>query len=52
MFLDFIFQDKDSYGNEIILMARPMPIEYVLIEVSIQLIISEYVLKFYEVKGS
>lgn len=30
---DVFYKDKDSYGNEIILMARPMPIEYVLIEV-------------------
>ena len=30
----FIVQDRDSYGNEITFMARPMPIEYVLIEVS------------------
>lgn len=27
------FQDRDSYGNEVTLLARPMPIEYVLIEV-------------------
>lgn len=30
---DVFYKDKDSYGNEITLMARPMPIEYVLIEV-------------------
>lgn len=27
------FKDKDSYGNNVTFLARPMPIEYVLIEV-------------------
>ncbi|CAB4000892.1 nuclear localization 4 homolog [Paramuricea clavata] len=30
---DVFYTDKDSYGNEVTLLARPMPIEYVLIEV-------------------
>ncbi|XP_046855842.1 nuclear protein localization protein 4 homolog isoform X2 [Xenia sp. Carnegie-2017] len=30
---DVFYKDKDSYGNEVTLLARPMPIEYVLIEV-------------------
>ena len=27
------FQTADSYGNEVTLLARPMPIEYVLVQV-------------------
>ena len=30
---DVFYTDKDSYGNEVTLLARPMPIEYVLTEV-------------------
>lgn len=29
----FCFQTADSYGNEVTLLARPMPIEYVLVQV-------------------
>ena len=27
------FQTADSYGNEVTLLARPMPIEYLLVQV-------------------
>ncbi|XP_031575290.1 nuclear protein localization protein 4 homolog [Actinia tenebrosa] len=31
---DVFYKDKDSYNNEVTLLARPMPIEYVLVQVS------------------
>ena len=35
-FLLFLFaQTTDSYGNEVTLLARPMPIEYVLVQVGV-----------------
>lgn len=31
----FIFQDIDKFGNEITQLARPLPVEYLIIDVSI-----------------
>ncbi|EDO29888.1 predicted protein [Nematostella vectensis] len=31
---DVFYKDTDSYGNEVTLLARPMPIEYLLVQVS------------------
>lgn len=27
------FQEKDSYGNEVLRLARPLPVEYLLVDV-------------------
>lgn len=32
---DVFYKDKDSYGNEIIQLARPLPIEYLIIDVPV-----------------
>lgn len=29
----FLFQEKDSYGNEVSRLARPLPVEYLLVDV-------------------
>lgn len=32
--LCFLFQDLDKFGNEITQLARPLPVEYLIIDVS------------------
>merc|ERR1719494_409012 len=32
---DVFYKDKDSYGNEVTLLARPMPMEYFLIQMAV-----------------
>lgn len=29
----YLFQEKDSYGNEVSRLARPLPVEYLLVDV-------------------
>lgn len=30
---NFIFQEKDKYGNEVSRLARPLPVEYLLVDI-------------------
>lgn len=33
MFILSLFQEKDQYGNEVSRMARPLPVEYLLVDI-------------------